>query len=172
MKTLLIIDPQIDFISGSLAVEGAVEAMDKLIIWLENHQEEYDNIVLTMDFHPHDHCSFTPQGGPWPKHCVQYSVGSSFYPPLLEAIHRQAELGKPFIVVRKGERQAEEEYSAFKYAIPQVLLDAEYIYMAGIAGDYCVKESYEDLIRTIPAHRIEKLEEYIPYINKEKSEKQ
>ncbi len=140
--------------------------MDKLIAWLEVNQEEYDSIVLTMDFHPHNHCSFTPQGGPWPEHCVQYSEGASFYPQLLEAVHRQAKQGKDFLVIRKGERQDEEEYSAFKYAIPQVLLESEHIYMAGIAGDYCVKESYEDLIKTIPAQRIEKLEECIPYIHK------
>ncbi len=166
MKTLLIIDPQIDFISGSLAVKGAEKAMDKLIFWLVTHQEDYDNIVLTMDFHPYNHCSFASQGGPWPQHCVQYSVGSSFYPKLLEAVHRQAELGKSLTVIRKGERQNEEEYSAFKYEVPQVLLDSGHIYMAGIAGDYCVKESYEDLIKTIPAERIEKLEECIPYIHR------
>ncbi len=166
MKTLLIIDPQIDFISGSLAVEGATEAMDKLVLWLESHQEDYDNILLTMDFHPYNHCSFAQQGGLWPSHCVQYSVGASFYPKLLEAIHRQAQLGKGFAVIRKGEQEDKEEYSAFKNAIPKELLDAEHIYMAGIAGDYCVKESYEDLVKTIPAQRIEKLEECIPYIHK------
>lgn len=33
-KILLIVDPQIDFISGSLAVEGAKEKMDALAIVL------------------------------------------------------------------------------------------------------------------------------------------
>ena len=35
-RMLMIIDPQIDFISGSMAVEGAAEKMDALIKYIEN----------------------------------------------------------------------------------------------------------------------------------------
>lgn len=35
-KILLIVDPQVDFISGSLAVEGAKEKMDALASALQN----------------------------------------------------------------------------------------------------------------------------------------
>ena len=64
MNVLLIIDPQIDFISGSLAVPGATEAMDFLTRWVEQHEQDYDAIVVTMDQHPADHCSFDRMGGP------------------------------------------------------------------------------------------------------------
>ncbi len=115
---------------------------------------------------PYNHCSFIEQGGPWPIHCVQYSVGSAFYPNLLKAIHQQVKEGKSLEIIKKGQNKDFEEYSAFKTSIPKLLLEAEAIYMAGIAGDYCVKESYEDLIKTVPADRIKKIEECIPYIHK------
>lgn len=53
-KILLIVDPQVDFISGSLAVEGAKEKMDALASALQN-------------------------GGQWPPHCVKGTAGSCVY---------------------------------------------------------------------------------------------
>ena len=66
MNILLIVDPQNDFITGSLAIEGAIPAMDYLTAYVKEHHAEYDAIVVTMDQHPADHCSFDVSGGPWP----------------------------------------------------------------------------------------------------------
>ena len=77
MKVLLIIDPQNDFITGSLAVPGAIEAMDYLTRWVQEHHDEYDAFVVTLDQHPADHYSFDVQGGPWPVHCVRYTIGAT-----------------------------------------------------------------------------------------------
>ena len=43
-KILLIVDPQVDFISGSLAVEGAKEKMDALAMGYK------DNIVVDTKY--------------------------------------------------------------------------------------------------------------------------
>ena len=40
-KMLLVVDPQIDFISGSLPVKGAAEAMDALAAYVKAHGDEY-----------------------------------------------------------------------------------------------------------------------------------
>ena len=48
MKVLLIVDPQNDFITGSLAVPGATAAMDYLTEWVRVHRAEYDAIVVTL----------------------------------------------------------------------------------------------------------------------------
>ena len=57
-KILLIVDPQVDFISGSLAVEGAKEKMDALASALQNGEIDCDYVMVTKDFHPSNHCSF------------------------------------------------------------------------------------------------------------------
>ena len=52
-KILLIVDPQVDFISGSLAVEGA----KALASALQNGEIDCDYVMVTKDFHPSNHCS-------------------------------------------------------------------------------------------------------------------
>lgn len=74
-KILLIVDPQVDFISGSLAVEGAKEKMDALTNALQSGDIECDYVMITKDFHPSNHCSFKENGGQWPAHCVKGTEG-------------------------------------------------------------------------------------------------
>ena len=57
---LLIVDPQNDFISGSLAVEGAAE----IIPVLNKYIEKIPSIAVSRDWHPEGHSSFVEQGGP------------------------------------------------------------------------------------------------------------
>ena len=63
---LMIIDPQIDFISGEMAVEGAKEKMDALIRYIEKMDGKYACKAVTLDWHPFNHCSFEENGGQWP----------------------------------------------------------------------------------------------------------
>lgn len=69
-KLLLIIDPQIDFITGTLPVPGAVDAMDSLAEYIRRNNSDYDRVIVTADRHPMRHCSFKAEGGKWPAHCV------------------------------------------------------------------------------------------------------
>ena len=85
-RLLLIVDPQIDFISGSLAVNGAAKAMDALADYLYKRNELYQYKIVTNDWHPLNHCSFQRNGGSWPVHCVQYSIGAAIYPKLVEPL--------------------------------------------------------------------------------------
>lgn len=48
-KILLIVDPQVDFISGSLAVEGAKEKMDALASALQNGEIDCDYVMAESD---------------------------------------------------------------------------------------------------------------------------
>lgn len=64
-KILLIVDPQVDFISGSLAVEGAKEKMDALTDALLDGDIDCDYVMVTKDYHPSNHCSFKENGGQW-----------------------------------------------------------------------------------------------------------
>ena len=127
-RLLLIVDPQIDFISGSLAVNGAAKAMDALADYLYKRDELYQYKIVTNDWHPLNHCSFQRNGGSWPVHCVQYSIGAN----------------NPRI----------EEYSIFKNLSSANYINRiinmkqiEQIDLCGIAGDYCVLDTLKDGIK-------------------------
>ena len=57
-KMLLVVDPQIDFINGSLPVAGAAEAMDALAEYVKTSSDEYIVRIVTSDWHPYHHSSF------------------------------------------------------------------------------------------------------------------
>ena len=87
-RMLMIIDPQIDFISGSMAVEGAAEKMDALIKYIEKMDGKYACKAVTLDWHPFNHCSFEENGGQWPMtedsgQCTAYSILSVHVSTLL-----------------------------------------------------------------------------------------
>lgn len=169
--TLVVVDPQIDFISGTLPVPHATEAMLRLAQWIVACADRYDTIVLTMDQHPWDHCSFVAQGGPWPSHCVRYTEGAAIYPPIHQAIVQVLEQGKHLLCLEKATSPDRDAYSAFTQGVPKELATAEHIYIAGLAGDYCVEQSHRDIARALPEVPIERLEACIAYINRPKQPK-
>ena len=57
-KLLLIIDPQVDFITGSLAVKNAEECMTKLTDLIKESGMTFDDIIVTLDSHQSGHISF------------------------------------------------------------------------------------------------------------------
>lgn len=147
-KILMIIDPQVDFIAGSLPVAGADAAMDSLSVYVREHGHSYDNIIVTADRHPFDHCSFKEYGGEWPRHCVHDSVGAAVWPALMEALYS---VGDRCVFLYKGEKADVEEYSVFKNEADSLIIqklvrdnDISRIDVAGIAGDVCVADSIED----------------------------
>ena len=86
-KLLLIVDPQIDFITGTLPVSGAAKAMDALATYVKEQGNEYTVKIVTADWHPYHHSSFADEGGVWPRHCVQHSVGAAIWESLLVALN-------------------------------------------------------------------------------------
>lgn len=171
-KTLIIVDPQLDFIIGSLAVTGA----DKMIDRLCKHIDEnfYDYIIVTKDWHNENHCSFIEQGGQWPKHCVEGSIGSDI-PSNLEYIIELNENicydkygANNTIYLYKGETV--EQYSAFESTdnineVQDILDNSDIINICGIAGDFCVKHTVEDLIRLGYKNKLHLLDDCIVSIN-------
>lgn len=166
MNILVIVDPQNDFVSGTLAVPGAAEAMQWLSRWIAEHQDELDAVVVSMDQHPMNHCSFVPQGGPWPSHCVRYSEGAAIVDCIQSLLPMLQAKGKSIHFIEKATTVEEDCYSAFAGGVPEYLRHAERVYLAGLAGDYCVAASEADLLRVIPAERLHRLEEGIAWIEK------
>jgi nicotinamidase/pyrazinamidase len=168
---LLIIDPQNDFITGTLSVQGAKEKMAKLAAYIDEVGHEYDGICVTMDTHPIDHCSFTTMDGQWPVHCVKETNGWRI-PEVLSEVLKPRRVGFYF----KGTNPDFEEYSIFDNPDDGELLatfiktlqnddDEVYIDVCGIAGDYCVLETLIGLRDLISDDRISVLTEFTASID-------
>lgn len=144
-RALLLIDPQCDFITGSLPVPGAQAAMDGLAEWLAANPGLYKLKIATCDFHPWDHCSFTENGGQWPRHCVSHSQGAAIWPALMEPLHGNGQLR----LLCKGCDKDNEQYSIFqdasgRLALASLLDGVDGVDICGIAGDVCVLNTLMD----------------------------
>ena len=157
MITLIIVDCQNDFITGTMAVKGARTAAEEIKKFIKSHKKEIDNIVFTVDWHPYNHSSFKRFGGQWPSHCVQYTPGACIEPKLLKFVQS---LNINYQVSQKGTIEDVEQYGAFddidfvtdelgqRYYLDDVVeVDANTDFViCGIAGDYCVRATAQNLI--------------------------
>lgn len=147
-RMLLIVDPQVDFINGTLPVPDAEDAMNRLADYIAYSDGLYVHKIVTADRHPFDHCSFEDRDGSWPRHCVHDTVGAAVWQPLFPPLYLTH--GKVTFLY-KGEDRDAEEYSIFKNpeAVRMVsrIIDEEGIDgidICGIAGDICVLDTLTD----------------------------
>lgn len=168
-KLLLIIDPQVDFITGSLPVDGAEPAMTALAGYIRNHGGDYSHIIVTADRHPMRHCSFRSEGGQWPAHCVADSVGAAIWPPVMDELMCRPD---HVTMLHKGESAEREEYSIFKNReaarIILSILDEnkiEQIDICGLAGDVCVADTIRDYFALQLQPKINVLTDFTPSID-------
>lgn len=163
-KLLLIVDPQIDFINGSLPVPYAEPAMDALAIYIEARATDYALICVTCDRHPLHHTSFSDYGGEWPAHCVESSVGAAVWPPIMKALEKHSDSVR---FLYKGESLDKDEYSIFQSSKGASEMDScingvgiEEIDICGLAGDVCVANTLRDALRLYPGIRFRILTQY------------
>lgn len=160
-KILVVVDYQYDFKdpNGSLYVTGGEKLQDKILKIIPN----FDGVVFTQDSHPVDHCSFKENGGIWPMHCVQNTIGAGIPVELLKA-------AKDYVLVLKGEHSDREEYGAFdstRDAIPfsevygSMFYDEPFansaldsVVVCGIAGDYCVLETLKNIVNEVGSEKV------------------
>jgi len=150
---LLVVDVQNDFADpdGSLYVRGGEAVIAPINADIRAAQTAGSPVVYTQDWHPASTPHFARDGGTWPVHCVQGTWGAEFHPDLLVLD------GAP--VVRKGSG-GEDGYSAFSVRDPVsgdvtrtqlggLLRErgVERVVIAGLATDYCVKETGLDAVR-------------------------
>ena len=164
-RMLIIVDPQNDFTTGSLATQNGPAAMDKLAKALnEGAWKNYGWIIVTQDAHPTNHCSFVEQGGVFPPHCVQGTEGMNVYPSLQAELNKLTANGnnQQIHFMQKGDLADKEEFSIFQNERSGAKLRAvieerehfEGIDICGIATDYCVYETAKDLIAFYPAKQV------------------
>jgi nicotinamidase/pyrazinamidase len=127
---LIIVDVQNDFCPGGALAVGDGDAVVPIINALG---PRFGTVVATQDWHPADHRSFAPQGGPWPVHCVAGTPGAALH-PALDTVTID-------LTVRKAMVAEEEAYSGFDGTdLAQQLRErgVRRVYVTGLALDYCV----------------------------------
>lgn len=149
---LIVVDVQNDFCPGGAL---AVPRGDEVVPVINTLARNFENVVLTQDWHPAKHTSFAsrhPGKRPfetitlaygeqvlWPDHCVQGTPGAEFHPGL-DIPHAQ-------MIVRKGYRPDVDSYSGFLEAdrvTPTGLggylqeRGIRRLLVAGLATDFCV----------------------------------
>ncbi len=138
---LVVVDVQNDFLpGGSLAVPRGDEVIPVLNRYLAAFILRGLPIFATRDWHPPNHCSFQPYGGPWPPHCVAGSEGAALAPAL--------ELpASTVLITLKGTQPEKDAYSAFDGTDLDARLRAQGVgrlFVGGLATDYCVLCTVKD----------------------------
>lgn len=169
--TIIIVDPQYDFIEGGkLPVTGGKQALDNIAELITSGV--VGNALVTLDWHPGNHCSFREFGGEFPEHCVQYTNGARVYSFISEVLHHN-NIYTEYIV--KGTSQNVDEFSAFNGIKEEfydcvvlnisndeagyVLSEREDVVICGLAGDICVLETLQQLVKV--RHKLHSLSVYV-----------
>jgi nicotinamidase/pyrazinamidase len=140
---LIVVDVQKDFCEGgTLSAADTLSLLEPLSKQIQEARRKGAAIVYTRDWHPKNHSSFQPQGGPWPVHCVAESNGAQLMPPL--------EAQKEDVIVNKGVSAEGAGYSGFEdTGLAERLRAAgvQRVGVTGIATEYCVRATALDSAR-------------------------
>ncbi len=137
---LILVDVQKDFLPGGLL---ALAEGDRIIAPLNRYIQLFQQaslpVFVTRDWHPQGHCSFTAQGGPWPPHCQQNTVGAEFADAL--------QLPHELTVISKATHRDKDAYSGFDGTQLHDLLqrrEVKRLWVGGLATDVCVLNTVTD----------------------------
>lgn len=179
-SALVVVDMLYDFIDGSLACQNAEEAVKATLKFIDKktsgqggkEHEILDTfpILFIRDHHPADHSSFKEFGGIWPAHCVAGTHGGDIHKDLLPYASEE-------LTFDKGCDKATEQYSGFEglnnaeQSLGEVLelLDISDVYVCGIATEYCIRNTCEDLQKA--GFKVHLLKECLAYVDLEGHQK-
>jgi nicotinamidase/pyrazinamidase len=164
-SALLLVDIQPDFLpGGALATHRGEEILEPIARLLE--ADPFGLYVATQDWHPPDHVSFASNHAGrkpmdridlygheqilWPDHCIQGTPGATLHPAI--------DWNRFSVVIRKAVDPRVDSYSAVRnnwgpngdrpptglagYMRERAVKE---VFIAGLARDFCVKWSAEDL---------------------------
>ena len=158
---LLVVDVQNDFMPGGAL---AVPRGDEIVPLVNRIAAEFENVILTQDWHPRGHVSFASSHAGrnpfekirlrygvqvlWPEHCVQGTEGA--------ALHADLAIAHAQLLLRKGCHERVDSYSAFLEADRKTRTGLDgylksrgirRVFCAGLATDFCVAWTALDVRR-------------------------
>lgn len=150
-SAIVVVDMLYDFIDGSLACQNASSAVQecrRFILSHKDHSWGEPPVLFIRDCHPAGHCSFTENGGTWPAHCVNGTHGADIHSDLQEFATEE-------LTFLKGTDPSQEQYSGAEgkneagQSLANVLgiMDIDEVFVCGIATEYCVRNTAEDLLK-------------------------
>lgn len=147
MKTIVVVDCQNDFITGTLACINAENAVKEIIKLID---ETPGNITYSCDWHSPENKSFEINGGIWPIHCVANTWGAELSKEF-DKIKDETKRPNKDNIYKKGIDDEVEEYSAF-YAKNEKgksisEIEADEFIVCGIASEFCVRETVLELLK-------------------------
>ena len=139
---LIVVDVQKDFLpGGNLGVPDGNAVVPVMNQYLKHFRQAKLPLYATRDWHPEGHCSFKPQGGPWPPHCVAGSEGAEFADDL--------DLQDDVSVISKATSVEKDAYSGFEGTELAHRLrkrKVSRLFIGGLATDYCVFNTVKDAL--------------------------
>ena len=139
-SALIVVDVQRDFCEGgALAASDTLSLLPPLQQTIEKARRTGTTIVFTKDWHPASHSSFSPNGGPWPIHCIENTAGAELMPPIASAAGD--------IIIHKGVPADGPGYSGFDatgLASELSQRGISDVAVTGVATEYCVRATALD----------------------------
>ena len=151
-SVLIVVDVQNCFVTGGTL---PVKDGERVVPVINKLAQAFENVVMTQDWHTPGHASFAstyPGKKPfettklaygtqvlWPDHCVQGTPDA--------AVHKDLNLPRAQVIIRKGFHKDTDSYSAFMEADRKTSTGlAGYLktrgirecYVSGLATDFCV----------------------------------
>ena len=139
------VDPQNDFIDGSLAVAEAEQIIKPVNSIADEIRKHDGTVVFTRDWHPEK----TPHFDKWPVHCVANTRGSEF--------HKDLNIQPGDIIINKGVGQTD-GYSGWEgrsdkgetlesIITPKTPHEKVKVLLGGLATDFCVEYTARDIAK-------------------------
>ena len=147
-RALFIIDVQNDFTEGgSLGVDGGTAVATGISSLLTRHPHRYDHVFASRDWHDATNSNgghFADGAEPdyentWPSHCVAGTYGAEYHAELATDavdVHVRKGMGRPAYSIFEGTTTNDETVAGLLDSLGVTDID-----VAGIATDYCVRQS-------------------------------
>lgn len=137
------VDPQNDFIDGSLAVAEAEQIIKPINSIADEIRKHDGTVVFTRDWHPEK----TPHFDKWPVHCVANTRGARF--------HEDLNIQPSDIIINKGtgqtdgysgwEGKSETNETLESIITPKTPHEKVKVLLGGLATDFCVGSTARDI---------------------------
>jgi len=125
-KILLLIDDQLDFVTGSMSVKKrGKECVERTKIFINRNKDEIEKVIFKCRFNRPDDPRFKRNGGDMPMFCVAHTPGACIEPTILKLLWR---LNIPYEIVSYW---------------PKTIPEGTDLVIAGMNGNTSVKSAVE-----------------------------